>query len=235
MRHICICTAMYFFVFANMVVAEEKLRFSKFEAPNLIPLAEQIISRAYAELGISIETVKANPRRALLDAAGGKTDGDLVRVHKVGSLHESLIRVEVPVIVARIYAFSNKPELRGRPFGELKHLRIGHVAGAKFAQDLAVDFLDVWTADSAEQLFEMLQRDRLDLVIVGERTGPRIIRERKLSGIIRLQPALREIPFYHYLHEKHADLAPKVEEVLRRNFIEKQNKIPNIEAADTPN
>lgn len=151
----------------------------------------------------------------------------MVRVKIAGSAHESLIRVDVPIIEARTFAYANKPELHGKSFGELKHLRIGHVSGARFAAELAKGFSEVWTAETPEQLFEMLLRDRLDLVIVGEGTGRRIVRERELKDVFPLTPSLRTVSFYHYLHEKHAALVPRIEAVLRRQLEEAREARPD--------
>ncbi|MHA7772079.1 substrate-binding periplasmic protein [Roseibium sp. M-1] len=216
MHRLVLCAVLSIFFVSGVASAQEKLKFSGFDAPNLTPIAERILTEAYAELGIRIEVVKSSPRRALLDAAAGKTDGELVRVRDIEALHESLIRVDVPVVVARTFAYTNKQELMGKSFGELRHLRVGHVAGARFAQALSKDYAEVWTADEPEQLFEMLQRDRIDLVIVGEGTGRRIIRDLKMEGVFPLRPSLEEISFYHYLHQKHAGLVPKIEAVLKR-------------------
>ncbi|MCK7615834.1 hypothetical protein [Roseibium sediminicola] len=176
------------------------------------------MTRAYDELGIRIEAVQASPRRALLDAASGKTDGELVRIKDVGADHESLIRVDVPIVVARTYAYAVNPGLRGKSFDELKHLRIGHIAGARFAVELAEGFTEIWTAESPEQLFEMLRRDRIDLVIAGEGTGQRLSRELDMPEVFPIEPSLHSVAFYHFLHESHADLVPKIEDVLRRQL-----------------
>jgi ABC-type amino acid transport substrate-binding protein len=216
MHRLIFCSMLSVFLFISSARAQEVLRLSGFEAPNLTPVAEKILAKAYSELGIRIETVISNPQRALLDAASGKTDGELVRVKAVGADHSSLLRVDVPVIVARTYAYANNRQLRGKSFNQLRHLRVGHVSGARFAAELADEFAEIWTADTAEQLFEMLRRDRVDLVIAGEGTARRVIRDKKLEGVFPLRPSLHEVAFYHYLHEKHVDLVPKIEAVLRR-------------------
>ncbi|POF31766.1 type 2 periplasmic-binding domain-containing protein [Roseibium marinum] len=218
MQRLLVCALWGILTSAGCVSAQEKLRFSSFVAPGLTPVAEKILSQAYAELGIQIETVISNPRRALLDAASGKTDGELVRVEGVSDRHKTLIRVDVPVVVARIFAFTRNPQLQGKSLSELKYLRAGHVGGARFAGELAEGFLEVWTAEEPEQLFEMLLRDRIDVVVVGEDTGNRLIREMGLTDVYPLQPSLGEIAFYHFLHVKHADLVPLIEDVLRRRL-----------------
>jgi len=216
MQRLVLCAVVSIWFLFNTAHAQERLQLSGFDAPNLTPAAERILKRAYAELGIGIETVMTSPGRALLEAASGKTDGELVRVREIEALHDSLIRVDVPIIVARTFAYTNQPGLRGKSVDGLKHLRVGHVAGARFSSDLSTGFSEVWAAETPEQLFEMLLRNRLDLVIVGEGTGRRIIRSQKLEGVFALSPSLQEVAFYHYLHEKHAGLVPKIEAVLKR-------------------
>ncbi|GAB2183261.1 substrate-binding periplasmic protein [Roseibium sp. LAB1] len=216
MYRLIFCAVLSFFLLLDNSRAQEVLRLSGFEAPSLTPVAQSILSRAYAELGIRIETVIRSPRRALLDAASGKTDGELVRVTAIEAEHSSLLRVDVPIILARTFAYANKRQFRGKSFKQLKHLRVGHVSGARFAAELASGFAEVWTADTPEQLFEMLQRDRIDLVIAGEATGRRVIRDKNLDGVFPLRPSLHEVAFYHYLHERHAELVPKIEAVLRK-------------------
>lgn len=218
MHRLVMCAVFSVFAVIHAASAQDRLRFSSFDAPNLTPLAEKILTRAYDELGIRIETVQASPRRALLDAASGKTDGELVRIKDIGSDFESLIRVDVPIVVARTYAYAVKPDLRGKSFEELKPLRIGHVAGARFAVELANGFTEIWTAETPKQLFEMLRRDRIDLVIAGEGTARRLSRELEMPEVFPLGPSLHTVAFYHFLHVRHADLVPKIEEVLLRQL-----------------
>jgi ABC-type amino acid transport substrate-binding protein len=226
MHRLVLCAVISVLFLFDAANAQEKLRFSGFDAPNLTPFAEKILRQAYAELGIGIEVVMSNPHRALLDAASGKTDGELVRVREIETQHESLIRVDVPVVVARTFAYANRLELKGKSFANMKHLRVGHVAGAFFAQELSAGFAEIWAAETPEQLFEMLQRNRIDLVIVGEGTATRVIRELKIDGVFALRPSLQEVAFYHFLHEKHAGLVPRIEAALKRVLLELKEQEP---------
>ncbi|PVB61026.1 hypothetical protein DCO57_13855 [Labrenzia sp. 011] len=211
-----VCAVWGILISAGCASAQERLRFSSFNAPNLTPVALEILSNAYATLGIRIETVVSNPRRALLDAASGKTDGELVRVVGTAERHDTLIRVDVPVMVARIFAYTRNGQLQGQSLSELKYLRAGHVSGARFAGEMAEGFSEVWTAETPGQLFEMLIRDRIDVVIIGESTGKRLIGEMGLTDVFPLQHSLKEIAFYHFLHVRHAELVPLIEDALRQ-------------------
>jgi len=205
-----------FLAFLSSVSAQEKLRFSAFEAPSLTPYARDILSRVYGELGIDMEVVVSTPRRALLEAASGTTDGELIRVRRVGSLHKTLIRVEVPVVIARSVALVRDPKHASVPFDELKHLRAGHVAGANFASKLTQGFSEVWRTETPEQLVDMLKHNHVDLIVLGEETAKRLLGQMNSDDIFPLSASLGEICFYHYLHRKHAALVPKVELVLKR-------------------
>lgn len=231
LHRLVLCAVFSFLAALDVACAQDSLRFSSFDAPNLTPVAERILTQAYGELGISIEVVRANPRRALLDSTSGKTDGELVRIKSVGAAHASLIRVDVPIVVARTYAYALNPELRGKSFDELKHLRVGHVTGARFAVGMARGFAEVWTADTPEQLFEMLRRNRIDLVIAGEGTGRRLMRELDMPEVFPLLPSLQTLSFYHFLHESRAALVPRIEEVLRRQLKDAAREPDQLPAA----
>ncbi len=137
MHRLMFCAMLSVLLLMSSARAQDVLKLSGFEAPNLTPVAESILSQAYGELGIRIQTIITSPRRALLDSASGKTDGELVRIRTIEADHRSLLRVDVPIILARTFAYANKPQLRGKSFKQLRHLRVGHVAGARFAAELA--------------------------------------------------------------------------------------------------
>ena len=43
-----------------------------------------------------------------------------------------------------------------------------------------------------------------------------MIRRLKLDRVVRpVEPALERIPLYHFLHQRHRELVPKVEKVIR--------------------
>lgn len=216
MKLIALVLAAFLMSAHGVAHAQQVLRLSGFEAPNLTPIATHLLSRAYGELGIKVQAVIAHPRRALLHSSSGRTDGELVRVRQVGQEHRSLLRVEVPLVTSRTFAYTNRPELKGKSLDELYLLRAGHVDGARFAAELANRFSEVWTARKPEQLFNMLKYGRVDLVIVSEQTGKQMIEQLDLAGVFALQPTLSEVRYYHYLHERHARLVPEIEAALRK-------------------
>jgi len=64
--------------------------------------------------------------------------------------------------------------------------------------------------DKPEQMFEMLQLGRVDLVLYTKADGLALIREKRLSTISDLRPALKDVNLYLYLNRKHQALVPKL-------------------------
>jgi hypothetical protein len=71
----------------------------------------------------------------------------------------------------------------------------------------------VETASSLESLFKKLDAGRTDLVIES-RSSYCMLKSWKLNRITILEPSLEKILGYHWLSKRHADLLPKLAEVL---------------------
>jgi polar amino acid transport system substrate-binding protein len=67
-----------------------------------------------------------------------------------------------------------------------------------------------------EQLMQSLVAKRFEVAVNDRFSGLLVIRRLKLDRKVRpLSPALEHIPLYHFLHERHRDLVPRVEKALR--------------------
>ena len=77
---------------------------------------------------------------------------------------------------------------------------------------------DVNPVSTIEQLALMHMSGRIDLFITDKYSGTLILKKMKLNDTIKaLTPPLTEkIELYHYIHQKHKDLVPKIEKVLQK-------------------
>jgi ABC-type amino acid transport substrate-binding protein len=67
-----------------------------------------------------------------------------------------------------------------------------------------------------DQLMQMLASGRIDVAVNDRFSGVLVNKKLRLDTVVRpLSPALEHIPLYHFLHERHRDLVPRVEKVLR--------------------
>ncbi|GAB4533578.1 MAG: hypothetical protein Tsb0019_35280 [Roseibium sp.] len=190
---------------------------SGFEAPGMIDVALKRLRAAYKTLGIEVAVKVTTPSRALVDSSSGRTDGEVVRADVIEEHYPSLMRVEVPLFTISTYAYGTLPELADKPVQDLKSLRAGYVRGAVFAEQTTRDYAETWQADSLDQLFAMLLQDRIDLAIAIERPARAMIEKSDLEGqVFAIRSSRRDYDFFHYLHEKKADLVPRIEKVLKR-------------------
>jgi ABC-type amino acid transport substrate-binding protein len=196
--------------------ANDTLFLSGFDAPGLTPVAQGLLEKAYAEIGMRIEVVLTEPSRALVNSSSGATDGEVVRIGLVGDRYPALVRVDVPLLSVVTYGYTTRPELRNLSLPDLELLRAGHVRGAVFGETAARGFAEVWAADEPEQLFEMLKQGRLDLVFVREVRAREMIARFELEDAYPIPASRKTYPFYHYLHERHRALVPRVENALRK-------------------
>jgi len=150
------------------------------------------------------------------------TDGEVIRIAEIGDRYPALVRVDVPLISIATCGYTNRPELRDRPLEDLRPLRAGYVRGAVFAENAAKAFAETWSADNTEQLFGMLKQNRLDVVFVARTRGDDMIAKLGLADVYPIPASYREYPFYHYLNERHRDLVPRIEEVLRERYLEEK-------------
>lgn len=213
---------LFFLIFLAVVAgkaqAQQKLVFAAFDDPHVTPAAVDILKRAYALLDIEIETVFLNPRRALLDSSSGKTDGEVIRIRQIGDSYDTLIRVDVPLFDAPVLAYASNPGFRKQTFDGLKAtggVRVGFVAGHIYAKNLSEGFAEVWIAEDPKQLMDMLKHDRIDLAIISEDVGNRAVEAQAFRKAFTLASPAGLISAYHYLHIRHAELVPRVEDALR--------------------
>jgi polar amino acid transport system substrate-binding protein len=214
---ICVALSVFWSATGAQADTSRHLLLSGFKAPGMIDVALKRLRAAYKTLGIEIAVNVTTPSRALVDSASGRTDGEVVRADVIEELYPSLLRVEVPLFTVSTYAYGTSPDLADKPLEDLKSLRAGYVRGAVFAEQTTRDYAETWQAETLEQLFAMLVQDRLDLVIAIEKPAKAMIEKSDLTGkVFAVSSSRRDYDFFHYLHEKNADLVSRIEEVLKR-------------------
>ncbi|MEP5623323.1 MAG: transporter substrate-binding domain-containing protein [Roseibium sp.] len=178
-------------------------------------LAVKIIEAAYSKLGIKVEKQRVSRSRASVMASKGEIDGELAGPKLFEKKFPSLKRIDVPIMTIDvvIFACDQRPDDIVRK--DLADKRVGRIDGAELISKYTKPYKNVWLGENFKQLFKMLQLNRLDAVI-----GPRIAlntftRENDPGCIRVVGHPLDSIPLFHFIHEKHATLIPRLTDVLR--------------------
>ncbi len=180
----------------------------------------KILKEIYKRAEIPLEFVTLPTERSLAQSTRGLIDGELVRIYKTGEQNPTLIRVPTPYTFFESRAFSSSQDIQKdihqNGLSALQDYRIGVIRGMKYADTDLKDFKNLEFVDSPEQLFKMLVRDRIDVVMSTRVTGLTLIKEHNLQSVHLLEPVFQTHDLYHYLHEKNKRYVPILDETIRK-------------------
>jgi polar amino acid transport system substrate-binding protein len=179
---------------------------------NSIPCIE-ILREAYGRMGIQIRITFYPGERSLMVANKGVTDGEIQRISGLSRTYTNLI--QIPESIGRMEGcvYSNDHDFTVNGWESLAPYQVGVMKGGKFAETPTLDMNRVVSYDQ-EDLFKLLNENRIELAVLGCRTGNSILKKRKYSAIKRLSPSIAGHPIYHYLHKRHLSHVPKLTKVI---------------------
>ncbi|HET6160184.1 MAG TPA: hypothetical protein VFE34_17705 [Dongiaceae bacterium] len=149
-------------------------------------------------------------------SSAGDVDGEIQRIGNLASTYPSLIQVSPPINYIEPAVFTTGLAFAVQGWDSIKPYNIGIVRGVGSSEAGTRGMPNVQRATSLEDLVRMLDRDRFDLLVTDLFSGLVEIERLHLETRIKpLSPPLERIYVYHYLHERHRDLVPKIEAVLR--------------------
>ncbi len=179
----------------------------------------KILKEIYQRTGIPLEFVVLPTQRSLAQSARGIIDGELVRIHEVGNLYPTLIRVPTPYTFFESRAFARTPDIQQdiqkNGWSALNNYRVGIVRGMKHAEIGLKDIKDVVAVDRTDQLFKMLERERVDIAISTSVSALALISKLNLQSIHLIDTPLKRHDLYHYLHVKNKHFIPMLDETIR--------------------
>jgi polar amino acid transport system substrate-binding protein len=179
---------------------------------SLVPLMRAV----YAELGMTPVFEQLPSERALVEANAGRFDADLMRVEGVEKSYPQLLCTNEPIRRTELYAYVR----RGASFSikaadDLRLHSLGLTRGSKLAEEfLTARGWQATAANSADSLFKMLTVDRFEVALV---TSTQLLAHSGLvpDNVERAGPVLSSSHSYHVLHRHNAELAPRIDAVLK--------------------
>lgn len=185
-----------------------------FTTPEHNGLLDVIATEAFRRVGVELRLVQLPAERALLLANDGLVDGDLTRIAGLEGQYPNLVRVPEKLIDWDFTAFSKDTSIPGN-VEAIRHHSVGLIKGWKIYERDMAGAERVTTVDDAQQLFRLLERDRIEVALYTRWMGQALIQKQGLKNIHPLEPPLVRRGMYIYLNKRHAQLAPKLAEVLR--------------------
>jgi ABC-type amino acid transport substrate-binding protein len=196
--------------------AVETLRIARIPGFPDQTVSSEILKEVYRRLQIPVEFVDVPAKRALLLSSTGSLDGEVARIAEVESQYPSLVRISPPINFIEPSAFSKNIKLTTNGWESLNGHTIGIVQGVGSSERGVKGLPGVQAVSNQTMLLKMLYAERVELAVTDLFSGKIALKELGLDkAIYPLSPPLQKIYIYHYLHETHRALAPKVEAVLR--------------------
>ena len=187
-------------------------------------MAQRVLSAAYKKLGIEVSFTPLPIRRGYAQVETGKVDGLGMTVTR--ELAPNLLRIDVPISYEETAVWATRRDFVPDGFASLQPFLVGHIAGIRYFEQ-RLEGLRTDTAPNLESLFRKLELGRTDLVTESRFHGC-LIRQLGLNKVVLLQPSLEVLPGYHFLHNKHVALVPRITAVLRK--MESDGSIRKIHA-----
>ena len=198
----------------STLLAAEPLRFAQIvNTPDQI-VGTEILRAVYAKAGISIEIISVSGARALKESSEGRLDGEVHRILEIGSTYPSLLKVPTEISYVEATVFSKNKDFLVSDCQSLKGKLIGRVRGIKHAEICTKGMSKVAIFSDSSSLIKSLNNDIIDYAITAKFNGLVQLKKLGIHTIVALKPALSKKPLFHYLHEKHADLIPKIDSII---------------------
>lgn len=173
-----------------------------------------IATEAFRRAGLELRLVKLPAERALRLANDGIIDGELVRIAGMEKLYRNLVPVPEKLTDWHFAAFSKDASIPA-DFVSLRGRAVGLIRGWKIYEQAMEGSQHLIMVDDQEQLFRLLQLDRIEVALYGHWMGLALVKEKGIVGIQALQPLLAERAMFIYLNKRHAEHVPKIAAALR--------------------
>lgn len=194
--------------------SEVQLVFSTVEESPDTVASGVVLEEAYRRLGIEINIRHFSGAEALRQSNSGQVDGEVSRIDGASRQFTNLVQVPVPINYIQGAVFSKDPDLKLVGWHSLRPYRIGRVKGILFSER-GTRGMETVVANDYDQLIDFLDENEVDVVVAPYLNGRLAILEHPDGEDLNLNGVLESYLLYHYLHEKHRDLVPAIEKVLR--------------------
>jgi polar amino acid transport system substrate-binding protein len=200
-----------------MAQARAPLRLARIENIPDQFVGGELLKAVYAQLGMQVELVDLPAKRALIESSQGRIDGEVQRIPAVADEYPTLLPVRVGFNYIEPSAFTRWLKFRVDGWASLRPYAVGIVRGVGSSERGTQGLPRVEAVGNMEQLLQMLASDRIDVAVADRFSGELVNRRLHLAPAVQpLVPPLQRIDLYHFLHERHRDKVPVVEDAMRR-------------------
>jgi len=208
-------------LFSSPVFAENKIFLSHgatqppMHTEQLTGFIDLVLTKAYERIGIELDITKIENENALISANKGVVDGLTQRIEGLTKHYPNLIRVPEKIIDWQFVAFSKQDINTSEGWNVLIPYTTAIITGWKIFEFNIPEKTNVTHVKTAEQLFNLLDKNRSDIILYERWQGLGLIKKHGYINIKVMNPPIAKREMFTYLHKKHASLVPKLSKALK--------------------
>ena len=202
-------------VYANQALVINTTGKRPLNTPEQSGFLDLVVAEAFRRSGLVLKTIQLPAERGLINANLGIDDGEMSRIAGLEKNYPNLVRVPEKIMDWEFYAFSSQNVNLSNGWQDLAGYSVAFINGWKILENNVPASAEITKVKNPEQLFELLIKQRSQIVIYERWAGLRYIKQSQLQSIKPLQPALAKRNMYMYLNKKHQALVPKLAEALK--------------------
>lgn len=179
---------------------------------------DQLVVEAFRRINYEV-TIEHRPvERSIQEANKGMVDGEFIRVPGMSKIYPNLVQVPIELFEFEFVAFSQMRDLKLQNWNDLNQYYVGIVVGWKILEKNVPDTERRYSLANRHILFKMLYSGRIDIAVYSRFAGIEVIKELDYQGLYVIEPPLAQKKMYLYLHKKHADLVPRLHQVIEEMY-----------------
>ena len=213
---LCITLA---FAQASAEESADRFTVSVIERMPDLEAARFVLSEAYRRIGIDATFRHYEAGAALEASRSGETDAELCRIGGIDRDFPELVQVPIPVNLIHGVAFARGLRFPIRNWNSLVPYRVGIVRGILFATE-GTRGMDVQMADDHHELTRWLAEGKVEVGVMSRSSGEAAIRAGNHSDVHELEGQLETVLLYHYVNAEHAEIATRLEPVLKEMLLD---------------
>jgi len=170
---------------------------------------------AMARINVKLNITQLPAERSLQDANNGIHDGELLRVEGLEQTYTNLIPVPEKLMDLEFMAFSRTVNRIDGGWAGLKPYSVAFMNGWKLLEMNVPTSAEITKVNSHSQLFNLLDINRVDIVIYERWGGLNLIQDLNIPNVHPISPPLAIKSMHMYLNKKHRLLIPKLDQALK--------------------
>ena len=163
-----------------------------------------VIQEVFRRQGIKarINSYAGASARSLQMSNSGTDDGEALRIAGINQKFPNLVQVPESILENHFVAYSTRHKVPTQSWDDLKPFSVAYIIGWQIFQRNVKDTKDIVTVRNPEQMFQMLNLERVDIALYEKWQGLALVRKMGIKVHV-LDPPLVKMKMFMYLHKKH--------------------------------